>query len=164
MTNEVNTAVTSVTPDGKPVAKAPAAKKARKGRPALKLKNGKLYSEAKAEAKADIITAKRAKATAKADVKALERQVNGLVRDGVRQEKSLAKLEATLAKDPKNAELKALVKAAKADLKENAKLVKAKQREVATAQKFVVKSSAAYDKAHAALLKVEEAKLAATAI
>lgn len=158
MTNEVNTAVTSVTPKGSEKA-PPVAKKARKGRPALKLKNGRLYAEAKAEAKADVITTKRAKAAAKADFKIVERAANALNRDGEKLAKNLAKAEAVLAKTPKDAAAKAAVKNVKEDIKAHNAAVKAKTKELGAAAKLVGKATTAYEKATAALLKVEEAKL-----
>src|SRR5690606_27585675 len=107
MTNEVNTAVTSVSPTGSKSADTATPRKARKGRPALRLRNGRLYSEAKAEAKADVITAKRAKAAAKADLKAREREANALKHEGDKLSKQLAKAEAVLGNAPKDVAAKA---------------------------------------------------------
>lgn len=153
---DVQTAVTSVTPAGAP-APAPA-KTTRKGRPPLLLKNGKPYAEAKAEAKQGVLAAKRAKADLKAAHRDLEKAVSASKREGEELAKSLGKAEAVLAKAPKDADAKFAVKQLKDGIKENARRVKDAEKQVAASLKGIDKADQAYNKAHAAALKVEEQK------
>lgn len=164
MSNEVDTAVTSVVPANKAPrgnSKAAAASEAKpsrtgRGRTPIILKGGKPYAEARDEAKDAMRDAKQVLRDAKLAskeatkvAKAAEKTLAGLEKD---LERAVAKPDADKAvqRDRVRA-IKDDIKDAKAAAREATKEAKAGEKAVATAEKGV-------EKAQAAIVKVEQQK------
>lgn len=130
-----------------------------RGRKPIVLKNGKTLSEARSEAKDGIRVAKLVLKEAKAGLKSAQARVNGLLRQRNKDAKALLKAEAALEQSPKDAQLKAAVKAAKATCKDTDAQIKAASKDTAAAEKVVAKAEADVTKAQDAALKVEALKL-----
>jgi hypothetical protein len=171
MSNPVETAVTSVTPASKSrrpsrLDTAPAAAintpapalHARKGRAPLVLKGGKLWSEARDEAKQAVAVAKAALRDAKAALAGAEKALAGALRTAEKGAKSVSKTSEALAKAPKDAALKQAAKDAVTVSKMDANNVKQAQKIRDAANKAVEKANAGVTKANEALAKVEAAK------
>lgn len=162
----VDSVVTSITPtatgrapktNGASMPKTSTAS-AKKGRPALILKDGRTYAQAKADIKVTIVTTKRALADAKTLLKSRERDQAANTKAHAKTVKAADKANALLAKNPKDAVAKQAVKDAKAAVKAGGVGLKAGEKLIAAEQKYVVRAQAAYDKAHGALLKLEADK------
>lgn len=149
----IKTAVTSVETNGASTTPA----RGSKGRPAIVLKGGVSYKDAKAAAKEAIRTAKRAVADGKALLKATERNVVVANKALASANKALAKIEG--APNPDKAVQKTLVGTAKGDVKIAVTAVKQAEKAVADQGKVVAKLVAAHEKATAGLLAIEAAKL-----
>lgn len=169
MSDNTTSAVTSVTPSSKkqtkiaPAAAAPAggAKTATRGRPALILKGGRPYKEAKGEAQNGVRDAKRIVQLSKAELKKREKTVASDTKAVNKASTAATKAADALSKAPKDAALKAANASAKNALKSAQTNLKDAQKDVAVQAKLVTKAEAAYVKAQDALNKVEAAKIAA---
>ena len=151
MTTSTNTsAVTNVTPIG--------AGTSRRGKAPLVLKGGKLWSEARDEAKAAVTAAKKAVADAVRYQKDTQKTLDGWPKAIDKGNKNVSTAEAALAKEPKNPLLKQAVKEAKQAVKDFLTTQKAAAKANDGAIKAVEKAKAALQKAEANLAKVEAQK------
>lgn len=170
----VNTAVTDVMPRGKKAAapargtsvQAPAgavvAPRAGRGRQPEMIKLGKVtlpLADARSDAKKAIGEAKANVKSAKAVLKDAEGKVKvtNKVIEGAR--KDLAKHEASLAKAPKDPDLKQFVKNGKGAIKDFEKQLKADNKAVDAAKKAVDKAEVALKKAEDHAASVEGARV-----
>jgi len=150
----MQSAITNV----QPKSAAPAAPNRGRGRQPVVLKNGKLLSEARSEAKAALAASKTEYKAASATLKDVQRNEKKLSVASLKASSALAKTTAQ-TKWPSKDVQRATVAAAKQSAKDAAAAHKAASKAVADANKAVEKAKTGVTKAEAAQLKVEESKL-----